>query len=173
MIHSSRVMPSGNFGDPVVPTSSGPPSETPFRFPAEYYCAPLSEVKPIFPRWVPFGCGSASAVILVLMFVAGALFSGPRFGELMDFVIGTSIGELRGMYARDVTAAEKQRFDSEVERMREALRNGRIPVKNLQPFMKEMQSAIFDKSVTAEEVERLTKAAHDAQGTGKRRPATP
>lgn len=170
MIHSTPLMPSGDFGEPVAPIAGPERPKTAFRFPAEYYCAPLAEVRPIFPKWVPVGCGTASAVILVLLFAAGALFSGPRFGELMDFVVGTSIGELRGMYARDVTPAEKQRFDAELQRMRDGVRSGKVPVRNLQPFLKEMQSAILDKSVTAEEVERLTKAAHDAQAAGNRQP---
>ena len=135
-----------------------------FRFPAEYYCAPLSEVRPIFPRWVPIGCGSAAAVVLVLMFAAGALVAGPYFGELMDLFVGTSVGELRGMYTADVSAAEKQRFDAEIERMRSGLRNGKFGPKNLQPFVKEMQTATGDKHITGEELERLTKAARDAQG---------
>ena len=166
-------MPNGDFGAPVVPTAGDKPPQRAFRFPAEYYCAPLADVRPIFPKWVPIGCGSASAVILVLLFAAGALFSGSRFGEVMDFVIGTSVGEVRGMYARDVTPAEKQRFDAEVERMREGIRSGKVPVANLQPFIKQMQSAILDKTVTAEEVERLTKAAHDAQRPSPRHTPVP
>jgi len=99
------------------------------------------------------------------MFAAGFVFSGPRFGELLDLFVGTSVGELRGMYAPDVTPAEKQRFDGEIERMRAGMRTGKVSVKKLQPFIKEMQTAISDKHVTAEELERLTKVAHDAQAT--------
>ncbi len=159
MIHSTRSMPSGNFADP----------QRPFRFPADYYCAPLSDVTPIFPRWVPFGCGGVSAVILLLLFAAGAVISGPRLAEFMDLFLGTSLGELRSMYAPDVSAAEKQRFDDEVERMREGLRTGQVTVKAMQPFMRAMQSAIADKRVTAEEVDRLANAAHEAQ----KKPAKP
>ncbi len=160
MIHSTRSMPSGNFADP----------QRPFRLPADYYCAPLSEVTPIFPRWVPYGCGTVSAVILLLLFAGGAVISGPRLAEFMDLFLGTSLGEVRDMYAPDVSPAEKQRFDSEVERMREGLRSGKITVKALQPFMKAMQSAIADKRVTAEEIGRLSKAAHDAQTTPAKPP---
>ena len=158
-------MTSGNIDDPVGSLPPAEPTRRPFRFPAEYYCAPLSDVRPIFPRWVPVGCGSAAAVILLVMFAAGALFSGPRFGEVMDVVVGTSLGELRGMYAPDISPAEKQRFETEVEHMRQRLRAGTLPVKNLQPFIKEMQHVIADKRVTAEELDRLTAAAHQAQTT--------
>ena len=46
----------------IIP-SAPEPRPLPFHRPADYYAAPLSEVRPIFPRWVPFGCGSASLVI--------------------------------------------------------------------------------------------------------------
>ena len=29
------------------------------RLPADYYASPVSEVTPLFPRWVPLGCGIA------------------------------------------------------------------------------------------------------------------
>jgi hypothetical protein len=59
-----------------------------------------------------------------------------------------------------------------MKRLREELRNDRISVQNLQPFLKAMQSAIADKKVTAEELDRLTKAAHDVVLTAKRQPVT-
>ncbi len=158
-------MPSGNIGEATPSIPPAEPATRPFRFPAEYYCAPLAEVRPIFPRGLVIGCGSASAALLILMFAAGAIFSGPRFGELLDLFVGTSVSELHGMYAPDVSPAEKQRFDAEIERMRAGLRTGKVPVKNLQPFIKEMQNAITDKQVTAEELDRLTQTAHEAQVT--------
>ncbi|HSP17857.1 MAG TPA: hypothetical protein VLV78_24140 [Thermoanaerobaculia bacterium] len=117
---------------------------------------------PILPRWVPIGCGTASAVILVLLFIGGSLLTGSHLAEFTDLVIGTSLGELRSMYAPDVMQYEKDRFDTEVERMRAALRDGKVPMQNVQPFMRGMQSSIADKRVTAEELEALTKTAHDA-----------
>jgi hypothetical protein len=152
-------MTSGNFAEP----------QRPFRFPADYYGAPVSEVTPIFPRWVPYGCGTLSAVILVALFAVGAVFTGPRLAEFMDFIVGTSLGELRSMYASDVSKDAKDRFETEVERMRAALRSGKMPVANLQPFIRSMQSSISDKRVTAGEVERMTKVARDA-AEGKKPP---
>ncbi len=163
MIHSSRSMPTGNFDEPLPssPAPPPPPSRS-FRLPADYYCAPLSEVRPIFPRWVPYGCGAAAAVFLVLLFVSGTILSGPRFGELIDFVIGTSLGELRSMMAKDVSAETRSRFEAEVKTMREGLRNGKVPVARVQPFLKAMQSAIADQSVSKEELEHLIKTAHES-----------
>jgi hypothetical protein len=156
-------MPSGNLDEPV--TAAPPPAAAPpraFRFPCAYYSSPLSEVRPIFPKWVPAGCGIASAVIIVLLFAGGALVSGPALSQFMDFVLGLSLGEMRGMYAPEVTAQQKQRFDDEVKHLREGLRNNKVSVPNLQPFMKTMQTAIADGKVTPEEVDRLARAAADA-----------
>jgi hypothetical protein len=161
-------MPSGNFDEPIAPTPPQDVPPLPFRSPADYYCAPLTEVRPIFPKWVPLGCGSASAVILILLFSAGSLLTGPRLARLMDFVLGTSLGELRGMYAANITAAQKQHFEAEVKRMREGLRSDKLSAQNIQPFLRAMQTAIADKKVTADELEKLTKTAHDATAKGKR-----
>ena len=155
-------MPSGNLDEPV--TAAAPPTDSPraFRFPSAYYSAPLSEVRPIFPKWVPYGCGTASAVLLLLLFGGGALLTGHRLSSFMDLFLGTSLGEVKGMYTPDITPAEKQRFDDEVKQMREALRADKVSVSELRPFLKAMQSAIADKKVTADELDQLTKAAGEA-----------
>ena len=163
MIHLTCSMPSGNLDEPV--TATPPPAAAPpraFRFPCAYYSAPLAEVRPIFPKWVPAGCGIASAVIIVLLFAGGALISGPALSQFMDFVLGLSLGEMRGMYMPEVTARQKQHFDDEVKHLREGLRNNKVSVPNLQPFLKAMQTAISDGKVTPEEVDRLARAAADA-----------
>ncbi len=160
-------MPSGNLDESVtaaVPDGIPPRS---FRLPADYYTSPLSEVRPLFPYWVPMGCGIASAVILVLLFAAGAVINGPRLAQFMDYVLGTSLGELKGMYAADINATQKAQFDTEVNRLREGLRKDKVSIKNLQPFLKAMESAISDKKVTAGELETLTKSAHEAVARGK------
>ncbi|MGZ5476837.1 MAG: hypothetical protein ACXW29_11615 [Thermoanaerobaculia bacterium] len=156
-------MPSGNLDEPVTatpPPAAAPPSA--FRFPCAYYSAPLSEVRPIFPKWVPAGCGIASAVIIVLLFAGGALLSGPALSQFMDFVLGLSLGEMRGMYTPEVTAQQKQHFDDEVIHLRDGLRNNTVPMSNVQPFLKTVQTAIADGKVTPEEVDRLARAAEDA-----------
>ena len=73
----------------------------------------------------------------------------------------------RGNYSWD---SVKQAFEAEVKQMRAALRADRISMQNIQPFLKAMQAAIADKKVTTEEIERLTKSAHDATAKGKRPP---
>lgn len=156
-------MPTGNFDEPLPAAPAPPPApRRPFRLPSDYYCAPLSEVRPVFPKWAPYGCGIAAALFLVLLFAAGTLLSGERFGGLLDFVIGASLGDLRPMMATDVTAEDKERFENEVKGMREGLRDGKVPVARVQPFLRAMQSAISDQKVSKKELEELTKVAHEA-----------
>ena len=95
--------------------------------------------------------------------------TGPRLAQLMDFIVGSSLGELKGMYGSDVTPQQKAGFDAAVKQLREDLRNDKVSLQNLQPFLKLMQTAILDKKVTGEEVDRLTKAAHDATVNGKKK----
>ena len=163
MIHLTRSMPSGNLDEPV--TAAPPPAAAPpGRFASR---APITRLRfrkygPFFRSGCRLGCGIASAVIIVLLFAGGALVSGPGATNFMDFVLGLSLGEMRGMYAPEVTAQQKQRFDDEVKQLREGLRNNKVSVPNLQPFMKTMQTAIADGKVTPEEVDRLARAAADA-----------
>ena len=96
------------------------------------------------------------------------MLTGSRLAQLMDYVIGASLGELKGMYAPGVTAQQKARFDAEVKQLREGLRNDRVSLQNLQPFFRMMQTAIADKNVTPDEVDRLTKTAHEATTRGKK-----
>lgn len=159
MIHSPGPMPTGNFDQPVTP-GTPPPAVQTFRFPADYYSSPVADVRPLFPKWVPFGCGTASAVFLVLLFIGGAFFTGSRLGEVIDLMLGTTLGELRTMYAPDVTAAQKATFEAEVAKMREGIRAQKVPVQDVQPFLKAMQGVVRDRKVTGQELSDLTKAAH-------------
>jgi hypothetical protein len=153
-------MSSGNLDAPLPPIAS-PPTVPPrrFRLPADYYSAPLAEVRPILPAWAPYGCGAAAILFLVLLFAGGSLMTGARLAALLDFVIATSLGELRGMYTPDVTAAHKESFDTAIKRMREDLRNGRVSAQDIRPFLQTMQKAVGDKKVTPQEVEQMTKSA--------------
>lgn len=171
MIHSPRSMPTGNFDDSAQAITPPDAAKRSVRVPADYYAAPLSEVRPVFPKWVPYGCGSAAAVFIVLLFLGSLVLSGPRLGQFLDFVIGTSLGDVRPMIAADVPADQKQAFETEVKRMREGMRNGTVPVQNVQPFLKAMQTAIADKKVDRNELQSLTVAAREA--ASKKAPAAP
>ena len=156
-------MTTGNFtGIEPSEIPQRPESTRGFRWPADYYSAPLSEVRPIFPRWVPFGCGLAAAAFFLLLIGAGALLSGERVRGLFDLMIGMTLGQMKPMYQPDVTDAQKAAFETEVEKMREGLRAEKVPVANVQPFFQALQKAVGDEKVTADELAELTETAKKA-----------
>ena len=169
MIHSSPVMPPGNFEDSAPLPPAPTPAKRAFRVPSDYYTAPLSEVKPVFPRWVPYGCGSAALVFVLLLFAGGAILSGPALGQFMDFIMGVTLGELRPMIAADVPAPRKEQFEAEVNRMREGMRTGKVPVQRVQPFLQQMQKAVSDEKVTLQELDALTASARNASAPADKR----
>jgi hypothetical protein len=150
----------------IIPSAPGP-RPLPFRRPADYYAAPLSEVRPIFPPWVPYGCGAASLLVIVLLFVAGSL-AGSGTGSLIAALFGTMQDEIRGMFTREVTAAEKAAFDAEMKSLRGNLGAGRVSIDRLQPLLHAIRDASMDSKVTAEETVRLTDEARKVNRSVRR-----
>ena len=105
---------------------------------------------------------------MLLLLATGALLSGERIKGLLDLVVGVTLGEMKPMYASDVTVPQTDEFEAEVKRMRDSLRAGTISVQNVQPFFQAMQKAVGDETVTADELEMLTEAARMAS-KGERR----
>ncbi|HEX8155043.1 MAG TPA: hypothetical protein VF698_18055 [Thermoanaerobaculia bacterium] len=155
-------MTTGNFDDPPAPSPAPIPPRR-FRMPAEYYAAPLSEVRPIFPPWVAYGCGSLAGVFLVFLFAGGAWLASGGMSTAMDLILGQTLGEVRGMYAKDVTEADKKAVDDEFSALRKGLREETVSVTRLQPVLRAVQGVISDKTVTHEEVEKLRTAVRAAQ----------
>jgi hypothetical protein len=124
-----------------------------FVWPADYYSAPTP--RSVLPAGVTYGCGGASALVLLLIFVGGALLSSGGFASFMDLAIGTSIGEMRGLYTKEVTDARRKSLEAEIETMREHLRNERVSIVALQPFLETLRSAIYDRKVTEQEARTL------------------
>jgi hypothetical protein len=137
------------------------PRPLPFRRPADYYAAPLSDVRPLFPRWVPLGCGAASLVMMIALFAAGAWAGGGKGGSIFATLFGTMQNEVHDMYTKDVTPAQKAAFDAEMNALKTNLGNGKVSIDRLQPLLHEMRDASMDSKITPAEVAQLTKAAHD------------
>ena len=136
-----------------------PPAPS-FRRPADYYSSPIEEVRPVFPRWVPYGCGTASIVLLIALVAGAAGVSSGAFGELFELVFASMQGEIDKMMTADVKPPQKAAFDAEMKRMRDAIRNNRLKIDQLQPLMRAVREASSDEKVTAPEVDRLMKQIH-------------
>lgn len=124
-----------------------------FVLPADYYSSPT--VHPVMPTAAAYGCGAAAVLFLALLFAGGAYLSTGGFTRFMDFVLGMSIGEMRGMYGEKVTSVQKQSLESEIEQLRAHLRADRVSVGQMQPFLQAMQSSMDDGKVSSEEAARL------------------
>ena len=140
-----------------------------FVWPADYYSAPSPVA--VLPRGVTFGCGAASVAVLLLVFAGGAFMASGGMVTFMDFALGMSMGDVRGMFAADVTPAQKTELEAAIEQMRAGLRSGKVSVAQLQPVMETMRKGISDKKLTPAEVHALTAAARKT--TASRLPPKP
>ena len=136
-----------------------------FQWPADYYSAPTPPS--VLPPWAALGCGAASIVILLVVFAGGAWLSRGGFTDFMDMALGMSVAEMKGMYAHDVTPAQRESLDAAIESMRGALREEKISVAALQPFMQEMQKAVRDETIKADEARALEAAARRTTALGR------
>lgn len=156
----------------TIPPESLPP-DTPsrprFHLPVDYYSSP-EEKRPIFPRAVPVGCGIASVVFLLVIFIAGAIVAKHGLGSYMDPLIGMMADEMGPMYTRDVTPAQRNALNGEITRLRENVRTGKLPLPKLQAVMSSLREAIGDQKLTPAEVESLTRQMHDANNAPPPKP---
>ena len=146
-------------------TVSENPSTHRFVWPADYYSGPVGA--PVLPRWAPFGCGAAAVVVLIIVFAGGAFLSSGGFLDLMDFVIGMTASEMKGYYAADVSTEQKKSLDDEVVLLRKNLREEKVSVVQLQPFLERLQNASSDKKITVEEVGLLGDVARRINAKAK------
>ena len=153
-----------------ITPAAPPPPFLPFRRPADYYAAPVEEVRPILPRWAAFGCGSASLVAIVVLFGSGALIGGGKGGELFAYLMATVEDEIHGMQTKEVTAAQKAALDAEMTALRTNLKRGKVSIDKLQPLLRVIREASMDGKITPEETTNLARSAHDVNGTVGQRP---
>ena len=138
-----------------------------FIWPADYYSSATPQ--PVLPSWAPFGCGAASVLVMVLVFAGGAFLATGGFVQMMDMVFGMTLGEMRGMYTPEVTAAQKKALETEIETLRKNLREERILVASLDPVLQTMRRAMGDEKLDSKEVEEITGAAKKVNQSTSRR----
>jgi hypothetical protein len=141
--------------------------------PAEYYSSPVSDVKPIVPKWVPFGCGGAAIFFLICLAAFGFWLASGGMSMFLDMSLGQIATQLREQMQKDVTAAKKSEFEKELESLRENVRTERLPIDRLQPVLREMQTVVDDSKVTADELDRLTTVVRNSNKPLLKKPAAP
>ncbi len=142
---------------PIAPE----PRPLPFRRPADYYSAPESEVQPVVPRGVVYGCGAASLLAILVLFGAGVLAGSSGGGSIFSWMMATLQDEIHGVFTKDVTPAQKAAFDAEMKTLRENLDKKKVSIDRLQPLMSDFREASSDNQVTPAEAEKLTKKVRE------------
>lgn len=134
----------------LTPTSR----PAPFPLPADYYASPVT-ARPLFPSWVPTGCGITSAVLLVIAFVGGAIVMSMGVGKLMAYVIDSSHGELKAMYGKDVPPAKRAQVDAALNGISHDLAADKLAYGKLEPLLTTMRDTMDDKKITNAEADQL------------------
>jgi hypothetical protein len=144
-------------------TADGPrePSKRGFRLPAAYYASTSSDLRPVFPRWVPFGCGAASLVLLIFLFAGGAFLSSGGIGKVLDFMFAQMEIELTSAYGKDVPAPQKMELSAAIDELRANIRADRVKLPAIEPLLQSMREATSDKTLTPDEVSRLVREIHE------------
>jgi hypothetical protein len=158
--------------DPPPTLPPALPKTAPFRLPADYYSTDLSSVRPIFPRWVAFGCGTAAIALILLLVGVGGWLAGGGGVIALDWMFGQLHTELKPLLAKDVTTGQKTRLESEIKMLRANMKSGKVTFQQAQPVLQVLQKVIGDQTVTKAEVDQLNGALDVANATAaKPRPA--
>lgn len=172
MIHSTTAGAAlfGEGLDEITPDAERPPqpqgaaSPLPFVRPAEYYARP-DRIR-LFPRWVPFGCGTLALIFLIVIFVAGAMVASGGAGSILDGAFGMLQSDVDGRLAKNVPPSQKAEFDAQMNALRAKARAGKVRFDTVQPLLREINDATNEKSITPEETQRLIEAVRNANATG-------
>jgi hypothetical protein len=164
MIHSLSAMPTGNLDDP----NSLQTSEEP-RLPSRYYSSYATDVQRLFPRWMVLGCGGLAGLFLVVLFAGSLFVTSSGFGEAFDLMLSMMQSEAARYYAADVPKEARDRFDAELSAVRKDVKGGQLSPAKLDPLLQQLKTASEDKLLRMEEVEQLTKTAHEIRTSGKKK----
>jgi len=159
--------------DEFIPTDPQPaalPPEPvadplPFRGPADYYAAPAKDLRPLFPRWVPIGCGWASVAFVILLFAAGAL--APKSGSALDWLFGKINDDITAHLQRDVTPAQKAALAAEMKTLRASANAGRLKLEKTQSFLKLVTEVDGDEKIDHADADKLIAAMRDVNRSVK------
>jgi len=144
-----------------------PPVPAKLRLPADYYDAPASEVKPVFPKWVPMGCGTAAAVFLLVGFIGGALIMHKGLGSIMAIALDMEVSKLPPLMTKDVPSAQRDALKSELAQLSKNVESDKTSVVRLQPVLEAIKDSSEDGKLSPADVTRLTKLAHEANQPAK------
>jgi hypothetical protein len=132
------------------------PEKPAAHVPADYYCTPVAEKDRMFPRWVPLGCGTASLIILIVLFAGGAFVNSGGGTRMFGWVFGRMQSELLAMCDKDVRPAQKTDFVAEMVTMEKRTEAGKVKSDDLLAVFRMIRDVAIDEHVTPAELDELT-----------------
>ena len=150
---------------PVAPPPEPAADPLPFQRPADYYSTPGTNLRPLFPRWVPLGCGWAALAFVIVLFVAGAFV--PRSGSILDMLFGKIQDDITSHFGRDVTPVQKAAFGVEMKTLRAAARDGKLKLEKTQSFLRLATDVDADEKIDHAEADKLIAGVRDVNRSVK------
>jgi hypothetical protein len=96
-----------------------------------------------------------SVVLLLGGFIGGAVIMSVGVGKLLAMLVDTSHGEMKAMYASDVTPAKRAQVDAAIDQISHDLATDKIAYGRLEPLLTVMRDAMSDKKITNSEADQL------------------
>jgi hypothetical protein len=115
------------------------------------------------------GCGGLAGLFLVVLFAGSLFVTSSGFGEAFDLMLSMMQSEAARYYAADVPKDARDRFDAELSAVRKDVKSGQLSPAKLDPLLQQLKTASEDKLLRMEEVEQLTKTAHEIRTPGKKK----
>lgn len=131
-----------------------------YQRPADYYATPTEQKKGC-GKSTAIGCGLAGCLVLVLMFVGGALLLRGGMGKIVDFALARLDKEAIGMMSQEVTPEQRAAFQRELATFRRNAIDKRLQLVQIQPILQELRDTSNDNVLTPDEVENLTNSMRE------------
>src|SRR5216684_2776420 len=144
---------------PEAPQPGPKMDSLPFLRPADYYSTTGTNLRPLFPRWVPVGCGWASLVFVIALFAAGAF--APHSGSVLDWLFGKIQSDITAHFSRDVTPDQRTVFNMEMKTLRASANAGKLRLDKTEPFLRLATEVDGDEKVDHAEADKLIRALQD------------
>lgn len=142
------------------------PSGGNFRLPADYYSTPPGG-QPIFPRWVPIGCGSAALIALLGIFIGGAALMRGGGASIVNWAVSAVRKDVDRAMSADVPPADRTALDREMETLRKNMEGGRVKLERVKPILTSLQQAVADDKITRGEAEKLIRQLREVNAAAK------
>jgi hypothetical protein len=160
-------------GTPAVPEQRPEGGERPapagFQLPADYYATPPVASDRKIPRWVPIGCGLGGCLVLILLFVGGALLSSKGTSGFTVWFLGQLETDIDKRATADVTPAQRKEVKDALAALQVEAKSGRVGFTDMPALLESYKAALDDQKIDAAEAKEIAQAARSAARSHSKR----